>query len=565
MTPRKNLALCWLLALPLFCNAVSVRANVYATNIKVNGSLSAVGVPLGAAARISYILNEPASGGVIIKISSTNALVRTITIAAGTPGTLRGTNVVSWDGKDNTSTPVAVGSYSIAITASSLGYSVWTQITDDQTNGNAVWEGRGIAIDQNTNSPYYGRVFVSNAAANDPGANDWLGYQVGILKCNADASYADEGGLSTGGYPWAGDRFSPWHLEVSSTDRVYVNDFTTNGQVVAWDPTVSPNTELLALRPDNWTNLSVTLSGPGISGRGTNQALWMADAHQNSSTQAGLGILRYSLLSDGTCAPGDKGVVAVAPGGSLTGNPVDVALDNSGNIYTIQGNSDLGDTNNRVFRFPPFNPASNSGAITQADWAIGAGDNTMAGANGLAVDPTGTYLAVAFTGILGSGSNGCTQVFYTSNGAPVVNLDLGVTISGLSDHQDEDCVWDAVGNLYYIDNWFGVWRAVSPPGTNSATTLSVPTIVIGGSSPGGPAPVITGITEANGVVTITFTGATSDTTADFAVMAAATIDAPYTTLGGVTITATSTPGQFQASVPAGGSGPTQFYRIKRLP
>ena len=176
MIPRKNLALCWLLALPLLLgNAVSLRANVYATNIKVNGSLSAVGVPVGAAAQISYILNEPASGGVIISVSSTNAVVRTITIAAGSPGALRGTNVVSWDGKDNASVPVAEGSYSIAITASSQGYSVWTQITDDQTNGNAVWEGRGIAVDQNTNSPYYGRVFVSNAAANDPGANDWLG------------------------------------------------------------------------------------------------------------------------------------------------------------------------------------------------------------------------------------------------------------------------------------------------------------------------------------------------------------------------------------------------------
>jgi hypothetical protein len=565
MIPRRNLALCWLLALPLLLsNAVSVRANVYATNIKVNGGLSAVGVPLGATAQISYILNEPASGGVIIKISSTNALVRTITIPAGSPGTLRGTNVVTWDGKDNSSTPVAVGTYSFAITASSQGYSTWTQITDDQTNGNAVWEGRGIAVDQNTNSPYYGRVFVSNAAVNDPGANDWQGYQVGILKCNADASYADEGGLSTGGYPWAGDGFSPWHLEVSSSDRVYVNDFTTNGQVVAWDPTVSPNTELLALRPDNWTNLSVNLSGPAVSGRGTNQVLWMADAHQNSSTQTGLGIVRYSLLSDGTCAPGDKGTVAVAVGGSLTGNPVDVALDNSGNIYTIQGNSEVGDTNNRVFRFPAFNPASNSVAITQADWAIGANDDTMAGANGLAVDPTGTYLAVAFTGISGSGSNGCTQIFFASNGAPVVNLDLGMTISGLSDHQDEDCAWDAVGNLYYIDNWFGVWRAVSPPGTNSATTLSVPTIVIGGSSPGGPAPVVTGITETAGVVTITFTGATSDTSADFSVVAAGTVDAPYTKVAGVVITATSTPGQFQASVPAAGFGPTQFYRIKRI-
>src|SRR5205807_6312428 len=143
-----------------------------------------------------------------------------IAIPAGAPGTLRGTNVVVWNTTDDNSTPVSQGTYGIAITAAALGYSGWTQITLDEADGNAVWEGRGIAVDQNTNSPYYGRVLVSNAAVNDPGANNWLGYQVGVLKCNADASYADEGGLSTGGYPWAGDGFSPWHLEVSSTDRV---------------------------------------------------------------------------------------------------------------------------------------------------------------------------------------------------------------------------------------------------------------------------------------------------------------------------------------------------------
>ena len=564
MIPRTHLARSWLVALPLIlCSAITVHANVYATNIKLNGSLSAVGAPVGAPVQISYILNEPASAGVLIQVISSNSVVRTISIASNSVGALRGTNTVVWDGKDSTAVPVPKGTYWVSITASSAGYSGWTQITQEGADGNQVWAGRGIAVDQNTNSPYYGRVFVANSVANDPLGNNWLGYQVGILKCNADASYADEGGLSTGGYAWAGDGFSPWHVEVSAGDRVYVSDLATNGHVLAWDPTISPNTELAALRSDNWTNVNLPLSGPGLLGTGTNQSLWMADASFSDALHTGSGILRYSLLSDGTCAPNDKGTTAVARGGSLTGNPVDVALDSAGNIYTILSVTEAGDTNNRVFRFPPFNPATNTVPITQADWAIGASNDTMAGAGGIAVDPTGTYVAVAFTGLFNSGSNGCTQVFYASNGAPVVNIDLGVTLSGVSDHQDEDCAWDAAGNLYYIDNWIGIWRTVSPPGTNSSTTVSVSSVVVGGSSSSGPAPVISGITASAGVVTITFTADASDVPGSFSAVSAPTLDAAYTSVNGVTITALASPGQFQASIPTAGTASTQFYRIKR--
>jgi len=533
-------------------HASSAYANVYATNIKVNGSLTGVSVPTGGSANISYILNEPASGGAMIRILSGNTIVRSISIPAGAAGTLRGTNTVVWNGTGDNSTPLGAGTYSVAITASAAGYARWTQITDDNADGNAVWEGRGIAVDQNTNSPYYGRVFVANAQANDPGANNWLGYQVGILKCNADASYADEGGTSTGGYPWAGDTYSPWHLEVSKSDHVYVDDFSTNGLVIAWDPTVSPGSQLAVLRPDNWTNLDESLSGPALFGSGTNLSLWMAD------TTGGLGILRYGLLPDGTCAAGDKGATAVAVGTSLTGNPYDVALDPEGNIYTILNIPSAGDPNYRVFRFPRYDP-TNPFPITNADWALGTNDDTMAGANGIAVDPTGTYVAVAFTG-LATGGNGCTQIFYATNGALVTNLDLGITISGFADHQDEDCAWDAVGNVYYIDNIFGVWRAVSPPGPNSSTTFSVATIVIGGTSSGGVQPRITDISQAAGVVTIDFTAGTNDTSANFAVQGAATVTGPYTGVAGASIT-TVAPGQFRATFPASGS--VQYFRIMR--
>src|SRR5215467_8607264 len=193
----------------------SARANVYATNIKLNGGLTnATTVP----ATISYVLNEPASLGVTVKILFGSTVVRTITITNG-PGTALGTNTVIWDGNNDSSNPVGTGTYSVSVTAASSGYGDWTQISSDTNN--YVWEGRGIAVDRNPSSLYYGRVFVGNA---DTGPGFKNGDLLGIQKLNADGSPADEGGFSTGGFSWFGGTVSPWKIEVSADDFVYISD-----------------------------------------------------------------------------------------------------------------------------------------------------------------------------------------------------------------------------------------------------------------------------------------------------------------------------------------------------
>ena len=89
------------IALAISSLTSNARANVYATNIKLNGSTNNPTIVVGQNVSISYILNEPASAGVTIGILSGTNVVRTISVPAGNPGPTLGTNTVTWNGKND--------------------------------------------------------------------------------------------------------------------------------------------------------------------------------------------------------------------------------------------------------------------------------------------------------------------------------------------------------------------------------------------------------------------------------------------------------------------------------
>ena len=278
----------WALALALASAAPSAHANVFASNVKINGGMTNISVAQGAGASISYILNEPASAGVTIKILSGATAVRTINLAGGSAGTTRGLNTVTWDGKNDSSANVPGGNYSVSIQAAASGYAGWTKITDDDNPGNYVWEARGIGVDRNTNSPYYGRVFVGNSYAGPGSLNGDL---VGIQKLNADGSAADEGGFSDGGMTWNDDYYAPWKIRVSDDDYVYIEDWYNYGDIYRFDGTISSGSMLHVFAAPTDGSLG-NWSGFCVVGQGTNTVLWATDITYPGS----LGI-RSSLCS----------------------------------------------------------------------------------------------------------------------------------------------------------------------------------------------------------------------------------------------------------------------------
>ena len=517
------------------------RANVYATDIRLNGGVTNLSLPAGTNLAIGYILNEPATAGLSIDIVSGATTVRSISVTNGSPGTARGTNTVVWDGKDSSGQNPAPGAYAIRITAAATGYPDWTQTSFDTNAGNYVWEPRGIAVNKNTNSVYYGRVFVANAApGGNPDSNP--GDAVGMQKLNADGSYADDGAFSTGGYPWSGLALSPWKVEVASDDRLYVNDFIASGLVLSFDQTISSNSLLAVLRTDNYPNNSVNLDGPFVSGSGTNLQIWMADASSPS-----VGVRRWDLTLSGVIASNDVGttIIQAGPGSDLSQFPEDMALDQSNHIYTIQRLEDSNDPDYRLFRFPPSGTNE-----TLAEWKVGGGDNTLAGANGVAVDPTGTYVAVAcigvFNTITSTHDNGAVRVFASSNGAPVITLTPG----GLPSHPHWDTAWDNVGNLYAVENQDSVWRVYSPPGSNQATTVSIPLVQILGPA---ASPTLSSPAYNNGIFQFTLLGEPNVTyiiqeSSDLVNWVSVVTNTSPSGRSSISVSATGNPGFFRAKV-----------------
>lgn len=460
------------LALLLF-PLLPCRANVYATDLKLNGSLTNSWVAPGFPALVSYILNEPATGGVQVHICAGTNILKTFLATNGQPGALTGSNAFLWDGTDSHGSNVAQGLYTLQITAGAVGYADWTNITDDGTNFEVDYP-ISVDVNKNTNSPYYGRVFVGNAPPTYPEAPPPPGD--GIYKFNADGSPADEGGFSDGGYGWGGPiggLYSPWKIVVGANDRVYINDWDTSGTVLDFDNLIDPNF-VIALASDAYPTDTVDLGGLYLTGSPTNQQIWMTDAGTYAPS---LGVLRWNLQADGTVLVGDSNaaVVVAATNSALSVSPWDLAVATNGCIYVIQLVGQPGDPANRVLCFPPW--TNGAPPETAAKWAIGRGDMWLANAYGVDVNPEGTFVAVA---VRGSGSlvpednaanGGNLSIFSAASGQLVKRFAIEEDDS--STNQFTDVAWDNVGNLYALDLNAQVWRAYSPPGTNQATTVCV--------------------------------------------------------------------------------------------
>jgi len=467
-TCRGRLVLWATLAL-LAAAPARLPANVYATNIRLDDRAAdrPLYIPCGAV-EISYLLNEDATAGVTVDLLAGTNLVRSIVLAAGGPGTLRGRNRVVWDGTDNFGAVVPFGAYRVRITAAAAGYSEWTRISlATGLRDYYAWDPVGIAVNCNPDSPAYGRVFVANASEG-PNPDFSPGDRVGLLMFNADGSLLPGAGWSDGGWDWTGNGLSPGKLAVGADDRVYVNDPGSNQVVLRFDANLTAASRQVVLRPDNQPAGGASFSGLAVTGSGAATALWMADAQVPGST----GVRRWQLGVEGRAATNDPGVLVIqaGEGSDLSVAPYDVDVAGDNRICTIQDRTASGDPAARVLCFTNYGWAPLP--LTNAAWLAGSGDNAQRGAAGVALDRTGTHVAVAFRGAVVNNFQvgGRTLVFELATGNVVTNI--LTDLPGGESHDHTDVAWDNAGNLYDLDNYDSTWRVYSPPGSNAAATVA---------------------------------------------------------------------------------------------
>jgi hypothetical protein len=478
-------------ALALTLSATTARAYVYATDIQINGSLTNTSVDQNFPASITYRLNQAADRGVTVNILQGSTVVKSI---AG--GTNQGLNSVSW-------TP----------TNAATGFPIWTQIS--KTNaGNYMHEATGMAVDNNTNSPYYGRVVVGCAASGGLNPISGATNMDGIYKLNADGSYADEGGFSYGGYSTddSGDVSTPGQMPVSQynqvpyalrigdDDRIYMLDDSVYGAIIAFDMKVTTNQIVIddgylgqlggshnfTNNPDLGELVNGISSFDVTSTTTANAAIWLCDSVFDYPNW---GIWMYHLrngASDPADTMGTQAVIA-RPGSDLNeGSGGGCTVDTNLDIFVSQ--SQYGnDASPRTMEYTNWNhgvlPPEADGSTNalgtntgQVHWKVGTNDPTFESVQDTVVNNRQHPTMVALPMLTGNNGYSGIRVLNATNGS-VISVTNGVTIQALTNlgypAQYVSAAWDNVGNLYGAGFPSDYWRVWSPPGTNQATTLAV--------------------------------------------------------------------------------------------
>ncbi len=503
----------------------SARGNVYATDIKLNASLSNITTAASTPVTITYRLNQPATSGVTIGIWQGTTQVATIIGGAN-----MGLNTVVWGLTNNSGAALTSGTYSFNVTAAAEGFTNWQQISVDGNAGNYAFYANGIAVDNNADSPYYGRVVLGCSA---PGGTNPVSGEIimdGIYKMNADGSFADEGGFGFGGYtnddggnPGTGEMPSmsgvvPWKLRIGADDRIYMLDFSDEGAIVAFDMQVTTNQVVIddggALGgslggPHNYagnpdlTDLSYGIGNFDVTSTDTaNAAVWLCDDDYPNNW----GIWMYHL-KNGASDVTDTGTQAVATGGDLSlvssgGCTVDAGLD----IFcgqTVDGENAVYDAmvfTNWNFGILPSASGGFSDALGttagEVEWGYGCGVDATCATNPtfeavqdvVVNSRTSPTIVACPMGAGNDDTNGSgIRLLDAASGAVItVTNGNGVvqTLTNLDFGQEYTCAaWDNVGNLYAASTTRNVWRVWSPPGPSTNTTVATATVLVGVAPP----------------------------------------------------------------------------------
>ncbi len=428
---------------------VSFRLNEAAGDVKVLWNGGANEVDLGALAAGLHVVNTGAVG--VFQVSVFNVAATGFTIA--TEPNRGGVNQISADG-------------------SLLRFP----------------QPRGVTVNTDPASAWFGRVYVANGAAGSITATNFAGIRDagdGIYLLNADLSDAlgDGNAARTGGLDFAtGGNVAPYRLSVGADGNLYVSDWSdATGSLYVTDADVAPG---------SGTNV---LGGPigGPFPVTTNRVHGSIAAAVVEGSLAGGNLVAYVIDEDLQPNPGSTTANARNSlwrhdiGGALPG-PTTLPTRIGAATPWINSASQTMDLNrgpDGKFYVNNYRSAGNDRAgvyVLDADgtelWNSLTASRTLLGdsaavdllraTGGGAVSPDGSYLAV-----INLETNGITIVPLV-NGLPDLARRLVFDGFGTGAPQGRDIAFDRAGNLYAVSQGAQLLRVFSPGGSTAAVTGS---------------------------------------------------------------------------------------------
>jgi len=448
--------------------SATARANVYPASLSIADDYISQPTEL---LRVGYILNENADGdgvnpGVRFELlNASDVVVRTISI----DHQARGKYVFEWDGRDNGGNLLPAGDYRVRITAADFGYANWVQISDDAEVAMQYNSPRGVAVNTNPDSPYYGRVYVANSAAGTKGD--------GMYVLDADRTEA-VAGLRTGGLTWPASASAPWKIEVGDDDNPYIGDWTdTDGGVMRAGPNILDAPDLvtgeiagqvvLSTRGQNTVHGSITSSPIALGSLATaDLTIYAVDEDLVPWASLwqwpiGAGPLPYNtppvMISD-------------LPISSIISVVCDVYIGNAGGaldkIYLCQRRSDGTDAPSLWVLTPDgATVLFDSRAATRALMNDQNAADLLRETWGIKVSPDGSMIAAVKL------TSETMVIPLDGDGIPILASRIVVPTGTVANGRD--VAWDAANNLYVATSGHARLRIWSPPdGAHSNSTTS---------------------------------------------------------------------------------------------
>ena len=356
----------------------------------------------------------------------------------------------------------------------------WTLISSDTNPLLQFNSPRGVAVNFNTNSPAFGRIYVANSSAGNTGTGRALGD--GLYLLNPDQSdalgrgtNASAAGLifNSGG----GQVNTPWRIEVGPDNFLYIADFSTNtGTIYRTDADVSAGSGINVLANFGVTNQSVHTtigSSPIVRGflQSNNLTIWAIDGRFPPAGNYNR-LYRWDIGG----GPLPYNAVPVALANPLINNVLDVTTDldrgPDGKFYLMQNRSAGNEAGLFVYSSDGVTRLWDSLAQSRSISNNPAATDILRTSRAVKVSADGSKVAIIRDDLQ-------TWIIPLINGIPdLTNRQEVTTYSGSPTTLGRDVCFDPAGNLYALSSGNQLLRIFSPGGVTTATTGSDSTLQV---------------------------------------------------------------------------------------